>query len=54
MINFLFKIFVWYGLPREVITNGGPQFVGHKITATLKNHHIMHKITYSYHPQENR
>lgn len=32
---------------------GGAQFVGHKIAATLKNHHIIHIITSSYHPQAN-
>ena len=53
VINFIFEIFVRYGLPREVITDGGLQFVGHKIAATLKNHHVIHKITSPYHPQEN-
>lgn len=33
--------------------DGGPQFIGHKFTATLKNYHIMHKITTPCHPQEN-
>lgn len=28
VIHFLFQIFVQYGLPRDIITNGGPQFVG--------------------------
>jgi len=46
-------VFVQYGLPREVITDGGPQFIGHKFTATLKNYNIMHKITTSYHPEAN-
>lgn len=53
VINFLFKNFVRYGLPREVITDGGTQFVGHKIAATLKNPHIIHKITSPYRPQAN-
>ena len=53
MINFLFENFVRHGLPREVIIDGGPQFVGHKIAATLKNHHVIHRITSPYHPQEN-
>ena len=53
VIYFIFQIFVRYGLPREIITDGGPQFVGHKIAATLKNHHILHKITSPYHPQAN-
>jgi len=53
VINFLFGLFVWYGLPREVIIDGGKKFTGNKITATLRNHHIMHRITYLYHPQAN-
>jgi len=54
VIHFLFQFFMRYGLPKEIITDGGPQFVGHKIAATLKNHHILHRITSSYHPQANR
>lgn len=54
VINFIFKIFVRYGLPREVITDEGLQFIGHKITSTLRNHHIMHRITSPYHLQVNR
>ena len=53
VIQFLFHLFVRYGLPREVVTDGGPQFVGHKLAATLNNHHIHHKITTPYHPQAN-
>ena len=53
VIQFLFHLFVRYGLPREIITDGGPQFVGNKIATTLKNYHIQHKITTPYHPQEN-
>lgn len=53
VINFLFEIYVRYGLPREVITDGGAQFVGQNITTTLRNHHISHRITSPYHPQAN-
>ncbi len=53
VINFLFGLFMQYGLPQEVIIDGGGQFVGHKITTTLRNHHITHMITSSYHPQVN-
>ena len=42
-----------YGLPRDIITDGGPQFVGNKIAATLKNYHIQHKITTPYHLEAN-
>ena len=41
------------GLPREVISDGGAQFTGNKIISTIKNHHIIHKVTSPYHPQEN-
>eukprot|EP00253_Pinus_taeda_P007389 PITA_07389 len=53
VIQFLLHLFVRYGLPREIITDGGPQFVGNKLAATLNNYHIQHKITTPYHPQAN-
>ena len=53
VIKFLFQIFVRYGLPRDIITDGGPQFVGNKLVETLQNYHIQHKITTPYHPQAN-
>jgi hypothetical protein len=49
-IKFLFELFVFYGLPREVITDGGSQFTAHRIMATLQNYHIKHIITSPYHP----
>ena len=54
MINLLFELFVQYGLPREVIIDGGAQFVGNKIMATLKNQHVIHRVTSPYHSQANR
>jgi hypothetical protein len=53
VIKFLFKLFVRYGLPREVITDGGSEFTAHRITTSLDNYHIKHIITSSYHPQAN-
>jgi len=35
VINFPFGLFMRYGLPRELITDGGGKSVGHKITTTL-------------------
>ena len=52
VIKFLFELFVRYNLPREVITNVGAQFTGNKITSTLRNHHIIHRVTSPYHSQE--
>lgn len=45
VIQFLFHLFVRYGLPREIIIDDGPQFAGNKIAATLNNYHVQHKIT---------
>eukprot|EP00253_Pinus_taeda_P004653 PITA_04653 len=53
IIQFLFHLFVHYGLLREIITDGGPQFAGNKLAATLNNYHVQHKITTPYHPQAN-
>eukprot|EP00253_Pinus_taeda_P028153 PITA_28153 len=53
VIQLLFHLFVRYGLPRELITDGGPQFVGNKLAATLNNYHVQHKITTPYHLQAN-
>eukprot|EP00253_Pinus_taeda_P006866 PITA_06866 len=53
VIQFVVHLFVHYGLPRKIITNGGPQFVGNIIAATLNNYHVQHKITTPYHPQAN-
>jgi hypothetical protein len=53
VIKLHFELFVRYGLPREVITDGGPQFTTNKISATLRNYHIKHRVTSPYHPQTN-
>jgi hypothetical protein len=50
VIKFLFKLFVRYGLPREVITDGGSQFISHRIMTTLNSYHIKHRVTSPYHP----
>jgi hypothetical protein len=35
VIKFIFELFVCYGLPEEVIMDGGSQFTTHKISTTL-------------------
>eukprot|EP00253_Pinus_taeda_P028690 PITA_28690 len=50
VIQFLLHLFVCYGLPREIIIDGWPQFAGNRIAATLNNYHVQHKITTPYHP----
>jgi transposase InsO family protein len=53
VIKFIFELFVLYGLTMEVIMDEGSQFKSHKISSTLCNYHIKHRVTSSYHRQEN-
>ena len=53
VIKFLFELFVCYGLPKEVIIDGGSQFTAHKIMTTLRNYHIKHRVYSPYRPREN-
>eukprot|EP00253_Pinus_taeda_P022346 PITA_22346 len=55
VLTFLFEeIFVRFGVPRELVTDGGPPFNSHGFKSTLQKYHIHHKITTPYHPQANR
>ena len=46
VIDLLYRqIFTHFGVPKEIITYGGPQFVSHKFEALLQKYHIQHKIT---------
>ena len=52
--NFLFEdIFVQFGVPREIVTDGGPQFTSHLIDKLTKMYNIQHRITSPYHLQAN-
>eukprot|EP00253_Pinus_taeda_P008815 PITA_08815 len=54
LLTFLFEeIFVRFGLPRELVTDGGPPFNSHGFKDTLQKYHIKHKMTTPYHPQAN-
>jgi transposase InsO family protein len=46
-------IFVRFGIPRELITNGGPPFTSHKFEDLLNQYHVLHRTTSPYHPQGN-
>ena len=51
---FLFEeIFVRFGVPKEIITDGGKQFTSHMIQRITSKHNIKHQITSPYHPQAN-
>ena len=54
VIDFLYgEIFTRFGVPKEVVTNGGPQFVSHQFEALLRKYHIQHRIASPHHPQAN-
>ena len=43
VIDFLYgEIFTRFGVPKEVVTNGGPQFVSHQFDSLLWKYHIHH------------
>ena len=54
VLDFLYReIFTHFGIPKELITDGGPCFVSHKFESLLQKYHIQHRITSPYHPQDN-
>ena len=54
VIHFLFKdIFIRFGVPRELVTDGGAPFTSHGFKSTLQKYHIQHRMTTTYHPQAN-
>ena len=46
-------IFVHFGIPREIVKDGGPWFTSHLIKKLVEKYGNHHKITTPYHPQEN-
>ena len=54
VLDFMFEeIFTRFGVPKEIVTYGGTQFVSCKVEALLQKYHIHHRITSPYHPQAN-
>lgn len=51
--DFLADCFCRWGLPEELITDNGRQFVSHEFEAFLEQHGIRHRTTAFYHPQAN-
>ena len=44
------QLFASYGLPRQIFTDNGPQFVSDKFRSFLKHHVIKHLQSAPYHP----
>ena len=52
--TFLFEeILCCFGVPREIVTNGGPQFTSHMIEDLTEKYGIKHRDTSPYHLQAN-
>jgi transposase InsO family protein len=54
VLAFLFEdIFVRFGVPKELIIDGGPPFTSHIFESLLSKYHVLHIIASPYHPQGN-
>ena len=54
VIDFLYgEIFTHFGVPKEVVIDGGPHFMSNQFKALLRKYHIQHQIASPYHPQAN-
>ena len=50
-IKFLYsEIFTCFGVPKEVVTDGGQQFMSHQFEALLRKYHVQHSVASPYHP----
>ena len=47
------EIFTHFRVPKEVVTDGEPQFLSNQFEALLRKYHIQHRIASPYHPQAN-
>ena len=52
-INELRLIFAQHGLPEEVVSDNGPQFVSNEFAEFMHKNGIKHTLTPPYHPQSN-
>ena len=54
VIDFLYnEIFTRFGVPKEVVTDGGPRFMSHQFEALLRKYHVQHRVDSPYHLQAN-
>ena len=53
MIEVLRKIFARNGLPEQVVTDNGPQFVSEEFAQFVKENGIEHTRSAPYHPASN-
>ena len=53
LICCLRQCFSCYGVPTEIASDGGPEFVAHKTEEFLINWGVDHRLSSAYHPQSN-
>ncbi len=53
LISCLRNCFSCYGVPTELASDGGPEFVSHKTEEFLVNWGVEHRLSSAYHPQSN-
>lgn len=53
-LEVLRSLFAKYGLPRQVISDNGPQFTSQEFEAFMLTHRIKHGRSTPYHPASNR
>ena len=54
VVDFLFsEIFTRFGVPREIFSNNGPQFISNLVQGVMEQYKIRHRKSTSYHTQEN-
>jgi hypothetical protein len=52
VVEFLHEeIFARFGIPREIVTEGGTQFTSWIVRDLMNNYKIKHKVITPYHPQ---
>ena len=53
-IEELWKLFASYGLPEQIVTDNGPQFVSEEFATFTKANEVKHIKSAPYHPSTNR
>jgi len=54
VVDFLFtKTLTRFGVPREIVSDNGPQFISNLVQGVMKQYKIWHRKSTPYHPQAN-
>ena len=53
LIDICRELFINYGVPEEISSDGGPQFTSSSFQIFMKNWGIKHRLSSAYYPQSN-